>query len=203
MANANTPAGLTPLKNSPFVEIPKNSYYIPASYATALFIGDLVVKTGTSNTANVLTSGEFYPAGSLPEINKATAGDGNPSTGVIVGFKATPSNLTLSYNPAFTERVAIVADGLLQEFSIQEESAGSPLAATSVGLNANVVYAESGSTVTGLSGAELDTTTPATDATFQLKIKRLLDAPQNAIGQHAKWVVTINNHTEANGKAGI
>ena len=203
MANANTPAGLTPLKNSPFVEIPKNSYYIPASYATALFIGDLVVKTGTSNTANVLTSGEFYPAGSLPEINKATAGDANPSTGVIVGFKATPSNLTLSYNPAFTERVAIVADGLLQEFSIQEESAGSPLAATSVGLNANVVYAESGSTVTGLSGAELDTTTPATDATFQLKIKRLLDAPQNAIGQHAKWVVTINNHTEANGKAGI
>lgn len=203
MANANTPAGLTPLKNSPFVEIPKNSYYIPASYATALFIGDLVVKTGTSNTANVLTSGEFYPAGSLPEINKATAGDANPSTGVIVGFKAIPSNLTLSYNPAFTERVAIVADSPLQEFSIQEESAGSPLAATSVGLNANVVYAESGSTATGLSGAELDTTTPATDATFQLKIKRLLDAPENAIGQHAKWVVTINNHTEANGKAGI
>jgi len=203
MANANTPAGLTPLKNSPFVEIPKNYYYIPASYATALFIGDPVVKTGTSNTVAVTSAGRYFNSGSLPEINKATAGDNNPITGVIIGFLAIPSNLSLSYNTASTERVAIVADSPLQEFLIQEESAGSPLAATSVGLNANLVYAESGSTATGLSGAELDTTTPATDATFQLKIKRLLDAPENAIGQHAKWTVIINNHTEANGKVGI
>lgn len=203
MANANIPAGLTPIKNSPFVEIPKNSYYIPASYATALFIGDPVVKTGTSNTSSVLGNGKLYPAGSLPEINKATAGDANPITGVIIGFEAVSSNLTLNYNPASTERVAIVADSPHQEFMIQEETAGTPLAATSVGLNANLVYAESGSTVTGLSGAELDTSTPATDASFQLKIKRLIDAPENAIGQHAKWLVFINNHTEANGKVGI
>ena len=203
MANANTPAGLTPLKNSPFVEIPKNSYYIPASYATALFIGDPVVKTGTSNTANVLTSGKLYPAGSLPEINKATAGDANASTGVIIGFLANPTNLNVAYNPASTERIAIVADNPLQEFEIQEETAGTPLAVTSVGLNANLVYAESGSTVTGLSGAELDTSTPATTSTFQLKILRLVDAPDNAIGQHAKWRVKINNHTEANVTSGI
>lgn len=203
MANANTPAGLTPLKNSPFVEIPKNSYYIPASYGTALFIGDPVVKTGTANTANVLTSGKLYPAGSLPEINKATAGDGNKITGVIIGFEAIPSNLTLNYNTASTERVAIVADSPLQEFMIQEETAGTALAVTSVCLNANVVFAESGSTSTGLSGVELDTSTPASDATYQLKILRLLDAPENAIGQHAKWRVKINNHTEANIVAGI
>lgn len=203
MANANIPAGLTPLKNSPFVEIPKNFYYIPASYATALFIGDPVVKTGTSNTTNILGDGRQFNAGSLPEINKAAAGDTNPITGVIIGFLANPSNLTLNYNPASTERVAIVADSPLQEFLIQEESAGSPLAATSVGLNANVVYAESGSTTTGLSGVELDTTTPATTATFQLKILRLLDASENAIGQHAKWRVKINNHTEANVTTGI
>ena len=203
MANANIPAGLTPIKNSPFVEIPKNSYYIPASYATALFIGDPVVKTGTSNTSSVLSNGKLYPAGSLPEINKATAGDANAITGVIIGFEAIPSNLTLNYNTASTERVAIVADSPHQEFMIQEETAGTALAATSVGLNANLVYAESGSTVTGLSGAELDTSTPATDASFQLKIKRLIDAPENAIGQHAKWLVLINNHTEANSKVGI
>lgn len=203
MANANTPAGLTPLKNSPFVEIPKNYYYIPSTYATALFIGDPVIKTGTSNTANVLSDGRKFAAGSLPEINKATAGDTNKITGVIVGFLANPSNLTLNYNTASTERVAIVADSPLQEFMIQEETAGTALAATSVGLNANVVFAESGSTATGLSGVELDTSTPATDATFQLKILRLLDAPENAIGQHAKWRVKINNHTEANIVAGI
>ena len=180
MANANTPAGLTPLKNSPFVEIPKNYYYIPSTYGTALFIGDPVVKTGTSNTSNVLGDGRQFAAGSLPEINKATAGDTNKITGVIIGFLANPSNLTLNYNTASTERVAIVADSPLQEFMIQEETAGTALAATSVGLNANVVFAESGSTSTGLSGVELDTSTPATDATFQLKILRLLDAPETS-----------------------
>jgi len=203
MANADTPFGLTPIKNSPFNEIPKNYYYIPSSYATALFKGDPVVKTGTSNTVAVTTAGRYFNPGSLPEINKATAGDGNAITGVIIGFLANPSNLNITYNPASTECVAIVADCPLQEFEIQEESAGSPLAVTSVGLNANLVYAESGSTVTGLSGAELDTTTPATTSTFQLKILRLMDGPENAIGQHANWRVKINNHTEANVTTGI
>lgn len=203
MANADTPFGLKPIKNAPFNEIPKNYYYIPSSYGTALYIGDPVIKTGTSNTVAVTTAGRLFNPGSLPEINKATAGDANKITGVIVGFLANPLNLNAAYNPASTERVAIVADSPLQEFEIQEESAGSPLAATSVGLNANLVFAESGSTVTGLSGAELDTTTPATDATYQLKILRLVDAPENAIGQHAKWRVKINNHTEANIVAGI
>ena len=203
MTNSNTPYGLKPVKNSPFVEIPKNYYYIPASYGTALFINDPVIKTGTSNTANVLGDGRPFAAGSLPEINKATAGDANKITGVIIGFLANPTNLNVAYNPASTERIAIVADSPLQEFEIQEETAGTALAVTAVGLNANVVFAESGSTVTGLSGVELDTSTPATDATFQLKILRLVDAPENAIGQHAKWRVKINNHTEANIVAGI
>lgn len=203
MANANTPFGLAPIKNAPFNEIPVNYYYIPSGYATALFIGDPVIKTGTSNTTAVLGDGRQFAAGSLPEINKATAGDGNKITGVIVGFLANPSDLSKNYNPASTERVAIVADSPLQEFIIQEETAGTPLAATSVGLNANLVFAESGSTATGLSGVELDTSTPASDATFQLKVLRLLDAPENVIGQHAKWRVKINNHTEANIVAGI
>ena len=126
MANADTPFGLTPIKNSPFNEIPKNYYYIPSSYATALFKGDPVVKTGTSNTVAVTTAGRYFNPGSLPEINKATAGDGNAITGVIIGFLPNPSNLNITYNPASTECVAIVADSPLQEFEIQEESAGSP-----------------------------------------------------------------------------
>ena len=203
MTNSNTPYGLLAVKNSPFVEIPKNYYYIPASYGTALFIGDPVIKTGTSNTANVLGDGRPFAAGSLPEINKATDGDANKITGSIIGFLANPTNLNVAYNPASTERIAIVADSPLQEFEIQEETAGTALAVTAVGLNANLVFAESGSTVTGLSGAELDTSTPATTSTFQLKILRLVDAPDNAIGQHAKWRVKINNHTEANVTSGI
>ena len=203
MTNSNTPYGLKPVKNSPFVEIPKNYYYIPASYGTALFKGDMVVKTGTSNTVDVTSDGRFFKAGSLPEINKTPAGDGNPSTGVIIGFLANPNNLNTTYNPANTERIAEVSDHPFQEYESQEKTSGTPLAATSVGLNTNLVYDESGSTITGLSGAELDNSAPATTSTFQIKILRLVDAPDNAIGQHAKWRVRINNHTEANATSGI
>lgn len=202
MANSNTPKGLVPIKNNGG-ELDTNFYYIPSSYATALFIGDPIVKTGTANTANVVAGQREFAAGSLPEINKATAGDDNPITGVIVGFLPNFDNTTRNYNPASTEAIAVVADRPDQRFEIQEETAGTALAATSVGLNANVVYAESGSTVTGISGAELDTSTPASTATFQLKILRLIDRVDNAIGQHAKWEVKINRHSDANAVVGI
>ena len=202
MANANTPKGLVPIKNNGG-ELDVNFYYIPSSYGTDLFIGDPVVKTGTANTANVVAGGRNFKSGSLPEINKATAGDDNAITGVIVGFLSDFDNTTLTYNAASSERIAIVADRPDQRFEIQEETAGTALAATSVGLNANVVYAESGSTTTGLSGAELDTSTPATTATFQLKILRLIEREDNEIGQHAKWEVKINRHSDANAVLGI
>lgn len=202
MANQDTPFGLKPIQNSPGVEIQKNYYYIPSTYGTALFKGDPVVKTGTANEAAVVFGKEYAP-GSLPEINKATAGTTNLITGVIVDFVFNPDNLGRAYNPANTECIAIVADHPGQLFEIQEESAGTPLAITEVGLNANVVYAESGSTVTGLSGVELDTSTPDTTIGFQLKIKRLIDRPGNALGQHAKWLVSINQHSESDNVVGI
>lgn len=202
MANNDIKMGLRPLK-ALSGEMRTNNYYVPASYATDLFIGDPVVITGTANTSNVLTSGKRFAAGSLPEINKATAGDTNAWTGVIVGFLPNFENFSRTYNPASTEAVAVVADAADQEYLIQEESAGTPLAATSVGLNANLVFAEAGSTITGFSGAELDTSTPAGTATFQLKILRLLDEIDNTIGQHAKWVVKNNNSTQSNATIGV
>lgn len=201
MANSNTPFGLKPIQNNGG-EMKTRLYYIPSSYATALFIGDPVIITGTSNTANII-GGKSFPAGSLPEINKATAGDANKIVGSIIGFLPNFDNTSRNYNPASTEAIAIVADDPAQVFEIQEETAGTALAATSVGLNANVVFAESGSTVTGISGVELDTSTPATDATFQLKILGLADRADNVIGQHAKWFVKINNHQYANIVVGI
>lgn len=202
MANSNTPFGLKPIKNDGG-ELQISYYYVPSSYGTALYIGDPVVKTGTANTANVVAGQRQFAAGSLPEINKVTAGDDNPITGSIVGFLTNFDNTTRTYNPASTEAIAIVADNPNQIFEIQEETAGTALAATSVGLNANLVYAESGSTVTGFSGAELDTSTPATTGTFQLKILRLVDRVDNAIGQHAKWEVKINRHSDANAVVGL
>lgn len=199
MANVDSPFGLRP------VCAPKRirPYYIPSGYATALFVGDAVIKTGTSNTADVEAVGYgVFPAGTLPEINKATAGDGNAITGVIVGFAARPDALGVRYSPASTEGVALVADYPAEEFLIQADGT---IAAAQVGLNANLIYTTAGSTATGISGVELDTTSdvPAADASNQLTIQRLHNAPWNELGDYSVVVVKINQHTEADNVIGV
>lgn len=201
MANTDAPFGLRPVRhrNGAPYNGAFNAYYVPSSYATALFVGDPVVKTGTSNTAAVGAHG----IGTLPEINKATAGDGNAITGVVVGFEPDPDNLGRIYNPASTERVVYVCDDPDVIFEIQADGA---IAAAQVGLNAVLIYTNAGSTVTGMSGAELDTTSdvPAADASNQLTIHRVVDRTDNEAGSaYTKVEVKINNHTEAHGVIGI
>lgn len=201
MANSDTPFGLRPVRhrNGAAYNGAANAYYVPSTYATALFIGDPVVKTGTSNTAVV----DGHGVGTLPEINKATAGDGNAVTGVIVGFAPDPDNLTRIYNPASTARVVYVCDDPDVIFEIQADGA---IAATQVGLNAVLIYTNTGDTNTGRSGAELDTTSdaPAADASNQLTIQRVVDRADNEAGSaYTKVEVKINNHTEAHGAIGI
>jgi len=203
MANVDSPFGLRPVRHksgAPYNGA-ANPYYIPASYGTALFVGDPVVRTGTSNTAAVkVPGGGTFGVGTLPEINKATAGDANAVTGVIVAFMALPNDLTKQYNPASTERVALVADDPDLVFEIQADGA---VPAASMGLNAVFIYTHSGSTATGLSGVELDTTSdaPAADASNQMIIMRAVNREDNDTTlTHAKVEVLLNNHTEAQGR---
>lgn len=202
MANVDSPFGLRPVRyrNAAPYNGAANPYYIPASYATALFVGDPVIKTGTSNTAAVKVPGAGgFAIGTLPEINKATAGDTNRMTGVIVGFSADPDGLGTKHNPASTERVAWVADDPNLVFEIQADGA---VPAASMGLNAVFIYTHSGSTGTGLSGVELDTTSdvPAADASNQMLILRAVNREDNDTTlTHAKVEVMLINHTEAHG----
>lgn len=206
MANIDSPFGLKPVRHksgAPYNGA-ANPYYIQSDYATALFIGDPVVKTGTANTAAVEAPGAGkFGIGTLPAINKTAVGDvdGNTKriTGVIVGFSPLPTDLTKNYNPASTARVAYVCDDPDVVFEMQADGA---IPATSIGLNAVLIYTHSGSTSTGLSGAELDTTSdaPAADASNQLTIVRAVNREDNDTTlTHAKVEVTINAHTEAPG----
>jgi len=132
-------------------------------------------------------------------INKATAGDAQRVTGAIVGFSALPSDLAKNYNPASTARVAWVADDPSLVFEIQADGA---IPAASVGLNAVFIYTQSGSTTTGLSGVELDTTSdvPAADASNQMLILRAVNREDNDTTiTRAKVEVMLINHTEAMG----
>ena len=88
-----------------------------------------------------------------------------------------------------------------QLFTIIDDSVGT-LAVTDVGLNANLTVGTVNA-ITGLDSTTLDTTTPATDATFQLKILGLNNRPGNELAAGAEWVVKINNHTDANIVAGV
>ena len=205
MANTDTPFGLRPIRhrNGAPYNGAVNPYYLPSTYATAMFIGDPVIKTGTSNTAFVHAAGVGdFEIGTLPEINKATAGDTNRITGVIVGFAPLPTNLSQQYNPASTERVALVCDDPDVIFQIQADGA---VPAASIGLNAVLIYTHSGSTTSGLSGVELDTTSdvPAADASNQLLILRGANIPGNDVtSTWCKVEVLINQHTENQGTVG-
>lgn len=205
MANTDARFGLRPVahRNGAPYNGAVRPYYIPASYGTALFIGDPVVKTGTANTAEVSAPGvgTFHP-GVMPEINKATAGDANAITGVIVGFASDADDAV--YNAASTERIAFVADDPDLVFEIQADGT---LAATSIGLNAVLIYTHAGDTNTGLSGAELDTTSdvPAADASNQLTILGIPNREDNSdlSAANVNVLVSINNHTEAHAALGI
>ena len=142
MANTDTPMGLVPIRHksgAPYNGA-VNPYYVPSTYATALFVGDPVVKTGTANTAGVKRIGGNFAIGALPEVNKATAGATNRISGVVVGFMP-ENNESLTYGAASTERIALVADDPDLVFEAQGDDA---LAVTGIGANANLVFTHSG-----------------------------------------------------------
>jgi hypothetical protein len=187
MANANTPYGLKPHKdaNSAVETGGLEMFYVPASDATALYIGDPVVKNGSADAAGI--------AG---VIRAATTG---AVTGVVMGF--VPDGVTdrVGYRAASTAAYVLVNTDPNQLYSIQE-AAG--LAAADVGLNANFASG-SGNAYSKRSGFLLDAATKATTATLQLKIRGLLPVPGNDFGAYNKVLVTINNHSEAAASAGL
>ena len=92
---------------------------------------------------------------------------------------------------------ADVLDDPNQMFLIQNDGTS---AATNYGLNADIVIG-TGSTTTGVSANELDTSSIATTAALNLKIIGLWDVPNNAVGANAVVVVKINEHLY--GSAGV
>jgi len=92
---------------------------------------------------------------------------------------------------------ADVLDDPSQLFLIQNDGTS---AAANYGKNADIVVG-TGSTTTGVSANELDTSGIATTAALNLKIVGLWDVPNNAVGANAVVVVKINEHLY--GSAGV
>lgn len=179
MANSDAPRGFTPIRHkngAPYNGAAK-LYCIPASDSTAVYIGDAVKSAGSAD------------ANGVPTVAQAAAG--NAIRGVVVGIVPDTEASTV-YRVASTLRYVLVADDPDLVFEVQEDSAGGALTADEVGENADIVVA-AGSTVTGRSGMELDSSDHKT-ATAQLRILRLVPRADNEIGTNAKWEVMINEH---------
>lgn len=191
MANPDTPFGLRPVGPGGGAFTGRiRQYSTLASDGTAIFIGDPVVLSGTSQTID----GEVYA-----DVDQAATGD--KIVGVVVGVLPV-THESLIYRAASTQRLLLVADDPNTLFEIQEVSSGTALTANDIGLNADFVVA-AGSTAYGLSGVELNNVGEATTNTLDLKIVGLARRADNVIGEHAKWVVRINRHQYANQVAGI
>jgi hypothetical protein len=197
MANSNRPSGFSPvqyLNGAPW-NGQSRIYSIAASYGTALAIGDPVISSGTADTNGVPGIVLGATTGAL--------------RGVIVGLGkyenllANPSNLDITYRPASDPAVwyAAVVDDPNVLFSVQEESNGTQLAATEVGLNTISKTGVNNGFVSGWQIPSATGATPATTATLQLRLFGLERKPAgtNAFGAYARWLVQINVHELAHG----
>jgi hypothetical protein len=166
-------------------------YFVPATDATALYVGDPVVIAGSAD------------ADGVPTVTRATAASAGRITGAVVGFRPSATIIANGYRAASTGEYVLVADGPNLTYTIAEDSVGGALAATSVGLNADLI-AGTGNRAAG-SGFLLDSSTAATTATLQLRILGLNKTVGGEIGNYAQWYVRINLPTEtgAAGSTGV
>lgn len=187
MANANTPFGLRPVRhrNGAAYNGSATRYFVPAADATALFIGDPVILAGSADADGVAT------------VTRATAAGGAFMLGPVVSVEPVTRDST-PYREASTARYVWVADDPDLQFMVQEDGVGGALAVADVGLNADWIVG-TGSAITGLSGAMLDTSTKATTATLQLRIMGFAQTVDNEVGNaNAKVLVSINLHALRN-----
>lgn len=195
MSNSDRPFGLAPWKNV----LEANLYAIATEYATAVFLQDLVEHNGTSYATKF---GGAIPGCAVEETGAA----GSLLGSVLAVFDHNMD--PLNYLPASTTGDGVVAGYVLvadhphQRFLIQEDGDTTPVAAASIGLNADCISTHSGDTNTGRSKMELDSSTVATTATLAVKIHEA--HPDDTIATaYCRFIVTVNAHHNGNNVAGV
>lgn len=193
MANITTPFGLKPVRH--LTGAPYNGQiiecYCAAGYATALYVGDPVLFSPTLTEKDATAK--------RPTINLSAGTTGVLIRGVIVGFAPDPDDLTKTYRPASTERIAYVVPALDDlVFHVRDDGSGTP-AAVFPGQNAELANA-GGNTATGLSGFALDASTPTTTQAHNVHILGLADIENNELGDYAIWEVLINTNNNTTGR---
>jgi len=181
MANTDKAFGLRPLGNLSATGAQKQyGYEIADSQAGAIYQGDLV----TIVNGYVVKFAPATHAAALGVFNGCFYID--PTTGKPTWKNYYPGSVNITEG----EIVADVLDDPSQLFIIQADE---DIEKADIGKNADVV-GTGGSTTTGVSSMELDSSTIADTAALNLKIVGLWNVPGNAFGDFAVVVVKINEH---------
>lgn len=199
MANSNRPSGFTPvsyLNGAPW-NGQARLYAIAASYATALYVGDPVISAGSATDDGIPTIALGAATGALRGVIVAIGSD--------KGSVANLVNTSIAYRPGAAQSTvwyAMVVDDPNVIFAVQEESNGTQISATEIGLNTISKVGTGNGFVSGWQIPSVTGATPATTATLQLRLLGLVQSPvpgTNAFGAYAKHLVQINVHELAHG----
>ena len=193
MANKDASFGLKPVKmmgGSPYSG-GQSRYRIAANYGTNIFQGDLVAQV-TGGGIELHADGGTVPI--VGVFNGCMFTDPTTSEQVFSNFYPASTNAS--------DIIAFVHDDPNTVFEIQADDTF-PVA--DLFGNFDIVYTNSGSTTTGISGAELDVTTGATTTNLPLKAIDISQDPENSdVGSaNTNVLVVIQNHIAGVKGAGL
>jgi|TARA_R110002124_G_scaffold259993_1_gene425907 hypothetical protein len=193
MANQDASFGLKPVRmmgGSPYTG-GQSRYRIANNYDTNIFQGDLVMQV-TGGGVEIHADGGTVPI--VGVFNGCTYTD--PTTNEPV-FS--------NYYPASTAAADVIAFIIDDSNVVFEVQADATFPVADLLGNFDVVYTNAGSTVTGISGAELEVSTGATTAGLPLKAIDISGDPENSDVATANTNVlcVIQNHICGQKSAGL
>lgn len=197
MANAIRTNGLSPVKHfdSSSYNGQVNVYYIAPADTNAYAPGDPVVSSGSGDASGVPGITLAAATGALRGV---VLGLGIAETGIF-----NPNNLNSIIRPTGAQAIgwyALVADDPHLIFEVSEPATGTALTAAAIGFNVNLVV---GTNNGFASGWTINNTGAAVTSTLQMRLLGLVRRSDNAFGNGARWLATINTHELSAGTAGV
>ena len=184
MANQDAAFGMRPVRmvgGAPYTG-GQSRYRIAANYGTAIFQGDMVAQV-TGGTVEVHADGGTVPI--VGVFNGCMYTDPTTSEQVFSNFYPASTNAS--------DIIAFIIDDPMVVFEVQA-AAAFPIA--DLFGNFDIVYTSAGSTVTGISGAELKVADGGTATTLSIKAIDISGDPENSdvATANTNVLVVIQNH---------
>lgn len=198
MASVSRINGFRPVKNTTGAPYSGKAglYFVPSSDSTVIMVGDAVKLAGDARAASGAPTVTRCGATDIPVgvvVGILFSGVGNEVTNVpAVNDLNTPV-----YRRALTDRYLLVADDptLIYEVQYAGTSVAAATITANVGQNGQFTTT-AGSTTSGSSGMQLDSTGLAPTATLPLKIVGFPQRPDNVPGDvYFSYYVMLNSST--------